>query len=305
MSEKALRVLVGTLAGLALLYGLVLLTTRRSSSVGVADGRLAAILERIEPESVASVTIRGPTTALELGRSDGGWTVSGYPADTAAVARLWRAVEEAAVGSVVATNPANHERLGVSEDSAWVVTFRNDGGGADTVLIGKSGTQFGSAYGRATGDDAVVTIRGDVRGAVARDLTDWRDKTIATVDTAAVQSVSISRSGSAVTLAREAGTWRVGDQAADSLTVQDLLRELAGLRATGFAPDTASVPDEDRRSLLLATAAGDTLASIVFGEREGQFLVQATPGGTVFRLPRWRVDRLTPEQDALAADPIG
>ena len=76
MSEKALKSALGVLAGLVLVYALVLLS--RSGGGGDSAGTaLARGLAGLSPEGVESVTLTGPSDSVELVFQGGAWTVNG------------------------------------------------------------------------------------------------------------------------------------------------------------------------------------------------------------------------------------
>ena len=164
MSEQTLKRILVTLGVLVLLWGISsLLSGRGGGGTSRADDGVAAALEGLDGTNVESVHIDGPLATLTLERSAGAWTVNGYPADSSAVSRLWDALEGSEVGGVVATNPANHERMGVSPDSAWTVELTRAGGGTSSVLIGKNGPTYPSTYARLPDQDAVVVVSGDLQ----------------------------------------------------------------------------------------------------------------------------------------------
>jgi hypothetical protein len=303
MSEKGLRRLLGALLLLVLVYALVLLVPR---DAGVGEGKeLGELLAGVERDRVDALLIEGPADTVRLSRAGAWWEVNGYPADSGAVARLWRALAESQVGDLVASNPSNHDRLGVSPDSAWALALEESGGGTLRFLLGKSGSRFRTAYVRLPENDPVYLLEGDLRGAVARSLPEWRDKTVVRVDTGVVRSIRLHRAGDDLLLSRSGQGWSLGEVRPDSATVANLLRELASLRATGFAPDTAAFPDQVERSLVAMSQAGDTLAALAAVEREGQFWVRTEESPIVFQVPAWQLDRLIPTQEDLEGESGG
>jgi hypothetical protein len=303
VSEKALKAALGTLLGLVIVY-LVVLAFGRGGAGGAGDAsQLARALTGLSEASVQSVWIEGPTDTVALERAAGAWRVNGHPSDSAAVARFWDAVSDAEVRDLVASNPSNHGRLGVSADSTWRLAFRSDEDPTVEVLLGKPGPSFSSSFARLPDEDAVYLLEGGLRGAATRRLEDWRDRTIVVVDTAAVESVIFERGGDEHILARVDAGWTVDGAPARAERVGDLLRELASLEATGFAPDTITFEGEDRRRVVALGAGTDTLAVVdVAGSGDGTFLARTPGGSTVFRLSSFRVDRVVPAADSIRAE---
>ncbi len=296
MSEKALKGLLATLVVVVVVWLAVTLLSGRGGSPG-ASGRMAAFFEGLSPDAVTAVTIEGPDTHIELRRAGAAWTVNGYAADSSAVARFWTSVDSARLGDLVARNPANHARMGVSADSTHKVTFELADGGTRVLLVGKSGPRYPTVYVRLPDDDSVYLLNSELRASVSKVLPDWRDKRIVAVDTAGVARVSVWLSGGGgYQVVRRDSTWSVaGDGDADASTVRSMLGELRDLRGTGFVEVTDTLGPAGRRVVAL-NEAGDTLARVELGRGKGDVWVRTRGKDTVFRLPGWRVDRLVPER---------
>lgn len=293
MSEKTLRMSLYFLASVGVVYGLsVVLGGRIGGDPSGGDPGLAAVLDGIDPVLVSSVAITGPQDTIRLLREGTAWTVNGFEADSGAVSRLLRALEETEVASVAATNPANHGRLGLDVDSAWTLVVDDDA----HVLLGKAGTRFRTAYARLPGEDVASMIQGDLRSAAARSLLDWRDKIALRADTGAVASIRVTRDGDETLYERRDSTWVVGDEEADATTVRNILQELSGLRATGFAPEDEAAPTEADadRSVRATNAEGEEVAVLFLAEQEGSFRVATPASPYVFEVPTYRADRVAP-----------
>jgi hypothetical protein len=248
---------------------------------------------------MAGVLIQGPENSVELTRAGDGWLVNGHAADSASVGRFWDAVAELDVRSLVASNPVNHARLGVSEDSTWTLTFRPTDGEPLDLLLGHSGPSFSSAYGRIPGADAVYLIEGGVRAAATRRIDDWRDKTVIVVDTAAVWTLALSHGGTDATVTRSDVGWEVDGSPADSAAVANLLSELSAFQATGFVADTVPFDGEEHRRVTALDVSGDTLAVVEIAGTGGTFMARTSGSPVLYTVPSWRVDRLVPTADDL------
>ena len=164
MSKNALQRLVIALAGLLVLYGVIRLVGGRGPELAPGALELAAELEGIDERTLESATFSGDNREIEVARVAGEWTVNGYEADSAAVARMFTALSEVEVGALAAANPDNHGRLGVTGRDAWLLEFRLLGGDSRVVALGRVGSAFQTAYTRLPGSDEVYTVRGDLRG---------------------------------------------------------------------------------------------------------------------------------------------
>ncbi|MFW6080102.1 MAG: DUF4340 domain-containing protein [Gemmatimonadota bacterium] len=206
MSERTLKTLLGTLAGLVALYGIVALATSGSGGAS-GESPLADAFAAVDGADVEAVTMIRRGDTLELERvDDGGWTVEGRRAGADRVAALWEALEGVGEAELVATNPANHERMGIADEgdaAAWSVAFRIAGADEPVrLLVGDAGPRTPSAYVRLPAQPEVYLLDGDLRSMVARERNGWRDRRIAAVDTAAVGEVRVTRDGESYALRR-------------------------------------------------------------------------------------------------------
>ena len=304
MNEQTLKRIFGALAILVMLWLGSVLLSGRGGGGPTTDGAIASFFEGLDATTVDAVRIAGPNQTVALQRSGDAWTVNGNLADARNVTRFWDALAGAEVGGVVANNPDNHERLGLSTDSAWTVDFTLADGGMKSVLVGKGGPIHPSGYVRLPDQDAVVVVSGDFRPTVILSITQWRDKTILRVDTAAVARVVVETDEGIHVAERSDTTWSVDGEPANANTMRSVLDELANLVALGFVEDGEALEENPRRVIALGAEA-DTLGIVVVtGESATRHA--RTPGSAiVFEIPIFRADRITPAIEALRAADTG
>lgn len=305
MSEQTLKRVFGAL-GIVVVLWLASVLLSGSGGGGVAsDGGIASLFEGLNGTTVSAVRIVGPSQTVALQRSGGAWTVNGNPADSLAVARLWNALSGAEVGRVVATNPANHERMGLSADSAWTLDFTLTAGGAASFLVGKAGPSFPSVFVRLPDQDEVVAVSGDLRPIVVQSVTRWRDKTILRVDTAAVVRVVLETDEGIHVAERADSSWSVDGEPANVGTIRSLLGALANLNAQEFVEDGEALEEDPTRVIALG-ADGDTLGIVVITGASGTNHARTPGRATVFEILSFTASRLTPAIESLrAANPDG
>ncbi len=291
MSDKTLRASLYFLGAVTVLYLLVTLAKDGDDGSPAADSDLAAVLAELDGGWLTRVELSGPGDAILLEKDGGVWTVNGFEADSGAIDRFLRAVDEVEVKSVAATNPANHERMGVTAEGAWTLTID----GTVTVLLGNSGNRYRSSYARLPEADEVNLIEGDLRAAAVRSLFDWRNKVMVRADTAAVTSIRVTRDGTTTVYERQDSTWTVDGEEVDRVKVRDLLQELSGLRASAFAPQDAEMPETPDRSVQALDADGNEIASVQLAEQEDNFRVLSPASPYIFEIANFRADRIAPE----------
>jgi len=304
MSEQTLKQVFGALGILVVLWlGSVLLSVRRGGG-WASDGGVASLLEGLDETTVSAVRIVGPDQTMTLQRNGGAWTVNGNPADSSTVTRFWNALVKPEVGRVVANNPSNHERMGLSASTAWSVDFTLVDGGMVSVLVGKTGPIFPSAYVRLPDQDAVVVVSGDFRPTVVLSVTQWRDKTILRVDTAAVARVVLETDEGIHVAERADDTWSVDGEPGNVNRMRVVLDELANLVGLGFVED-GEVFEENPWRVIALGAEGDTLGIVLITGESGTRHARTPGSAIVFEIPSFRADRITPAIEALRAREAG
>lgn len=302
MSAKTLKILVWVLVIALALWGGVTLVSRWTGGGPTAAPALADLLQRARADSVSLVRLEGPDDSVVLRRTGKKWTVNGLATDSTIVANFFSTLNNTKIGALVSTNPANQAAMGVSKDSAWTLAF-DLAGKTHTLLVGKTGPRYGTAYVRLPNQDRVYLANGNLHSEVTRRRDGWRNKRIVSVDTSAVHRVEIRRDGHAYTLVRADSTWTLaGGGAADQTAVQDILEELSGLQASGFIEKGDSLGKRPEGAHIVAlSASGDTLGQLSLGSGKGARWAR-TPGDSVtYRLAAWHVDRLVPERKNVVA----
>lgn len=307
MRTKSLLWIFGSLAVLLIVYAGL-----RIAGAGAA-GRAShglAIAEWVD-EGATLIRVLGPAAddSLRLDRATGKWTVNGYPADSAAVRRLLSSLGSLREGELIARSPENHGRLGVAGPGSRRVEIGPPGDPAVSFFLGGSGPR--GRYVRLDGADEVYLVDASALDPLTRDPDTWRDRSIATLDTARVRRVEIRREGTALTLSRGEEGWRVGEAVADTARVRRMLEALADLRATGFPTDSAAwqadfeAPDA---TVDVYDDAGEgptpvPLLSLLFAaENEGSaYLVRRADRPLVVELAGWSADRILVSPDEVTA----
>lgn len=303
MSRKTLKRIFGALGILVVMWLVSTLLSGRGGD-GTPDGGVAVLLERLDEATVSAVRIGHPDQTVSLQRNGNAWTINGNVVDSLAMTRFWNALAEAEVGGVVANNPRNHERMGLSADSALTVDFTLVDGGMASLLLGKVGPIAPSGYVRLPDQDAVVVVSGDLRSTLNRSVTDWRDKTILRVDTAAVVRVVLETDEGTHVVERNDSTWSVDGGPANAGTMRSVLDELANFVGVGFVEDR-EVFQVNRRRVIALGAERDTLGVVVITGESGTRHVRTPQTDVVFEVASFRAARIAPDIEDLRAPDAG
>lgn len=302
MSERALKTVLGLVAALVVAY--VAVSWMAGGEEGAAgEDPVSLVLAGVSDSTIRAIRIRRPDLHVELVRTAGGWRANEFEADTAAISHLLETLRGASVGELVSRNPENHPSLGITRDSAWSVRFVEASDSTPRLLVGEAGPYDPSAYVRLEGDDRVYVLRGGLRSVLGGEMVQWRDKTVAGLDTARVREVLVRRAEGPYRLRREAGGWTVDSLPADTAAVRRLLGGLHRMEGFAFASDTGAFTTPVREVVAVA-APGDTLGWIRASPSKagGSWLVRSHRGrGAVYRVGDGPVNRVSPPRDSLVA----
>jgi hypothetical protein len=259
----------------------------------------------VDRAAVDAIVLARPEDTIRFAKQGSGWTVNGFPAAPTAVTDLMNAVADTAAASeLVAESPSTHERLGVDSAHARQVTLLSGEKPLYTLVIGKRGPNWESAYVRKPQGSNVYQIKGRLVELAERRVDDWRDKNIVQVPADSLGAIEVARGARSFTLTRaDSVRWTLaGGGATDSSRVQSLLSQFSRLEASGFASsaqaDSADFAKPDRLIKLLARG-GRPLATLFLDSTSGGFWVRRDSLPTIYRIDSWVADQLTPTDSSL------
>lgn len=301
-NEQLRRIAIGLGVLIVIWLGLKLLRGQgRDTELTLPRANFAAA-------AVDTVVIIRPTDTVRLVKGASGWTVNGLAASPTSVAELLGALTDtAATSELVAESPTSHVSLGVDSANARHLVARH---GADTLLsllVGKRGANWESAYVRRPGMPRVFQLRGRLVEFVERGVDDWRDRRIVALNPDSLISVSVTHGHSAYTLTRKDSTaWVLaGGGETDSARVASLLGQFKELSSTGFATsaqaDSADFTAPAIR-IELMTRAGP-LTTLLFDSTATGFLVRRDTVSTVYTIATYTASQLAPADSTLRKRP--
>jgi hypothetical protein len=288
--------LLAVAGALVAIWAAVTLISRRPAPEPPFASEWSALFDGLTNAVVTSIVMEDSASVRVLRSQDGGsrWTVDDFETDPAVVTRFWSAMGNAHVSEMVASNPENHERMGVAEGSTTTVTFETPSG-PTTLLIGVAGPAPGTTFVRRPGEDAVYLLEGGLRTHFVRQQADWREKRMLEVDTAAVHTVEIERPGEAYTIVRADTSWTVDGAPARTFNVISIMEELATFRGTDFLVPGDSLYEMPQAITVTALdAAGDTMTVVNLGEGARDRRGTVRGDSIVYRVPQFRIDRIAP-----------
>jgi hypothetical protein len=297
VSERTLKQMVGALAVLLGVWAVGSLFRGGAGTIA-APAEITGVFDGVDATSLDALRVERGVGGFELARTGDGWTVNGYPADVEGIGRLLEVFDDLTVGDLVASNPANHDRMGVSDDSAYVATL-TAGGDTRTLLVGKSGRRFGTSYVRLPGRDQVYLLEGDLRAQLGRDVDSWRNRTVVAADTASITRIAVDRADGSYALVRGDSAWALeGGGEVAGTAVSGILAEWARMVASGFLAEGDSIAALERAVTTTAfDAAGNVVAELSFGTGAGDRWARNPTDAWIYRVSSFRVNRVAPPRD--------
>lgn len=300
MSDRLLKALLGILAFLVLAWAVASFVSSRSGRPESASFQLAELVAR----PIDSIVVAGSSDTVRL-RQGERWTVNGRDAMPDADEQLEGAFENARVGELVSRNPENHDRLGVTKSAGRRLTVYVGGEAALELIVGDQASGFDQRYARRAGELEVYSLRGSLVNLVSRGMDDWRDKEILSVARDDIQRIEYDYPEMSFALVRDSAAWRLepAGATAEPGTVSGVLRELANLRAIGFAADSvlgALNWDSVTARVQVLGPEGAELARLSFIEREDVgYYVRRAGSDVVYSLSSFGGEQILKREDDL------
>tara|TARA_B110000116_G_scaffold269345_1_gene285120 strand:- start:13177 stop:14103 length:927 start_codon:yes stop_codon:yes gene_type:complete len=303
MSKQTLNRIMKVFIGATLIWVLLSLLNNQDQDSKSVSNRIKEVFTDFDSTTVKTLKITSPDGGItELTYLTDTWEVNGYASEEASLRKLWDAIDEDNVGNVVANNAENHRRMGLSLDSTWVLEIINVDNQQSTILVGNSGPTFPSVFTRLVDQNEVVVISGELRSAVTQSLTEWRDKTITTTDTAAVKSILLDYGDETYRLERSDTTWVMNGETLDLAAMIGITAELSNMEASGFLDESQTPSDLNRRRIVAMDESGKLLNQLILSGEGTTRHVQSLNSEVIFEVPSWKFSRIVPEIFMLIQD---
>jgi hypothetical protein len=245
---------------------------------------------------------------VELKRIDGLWHVMidsvPKPADTAMVAGLVEMATNIEVGGVESSNPAKQSIYQVDTMLGTRVTLFAGERELAGMIIGKNAQGYDYSYVRKLDSDDVYRARGLMAYQFNKPPQNWRERTIANIDTAGLHTIEFHYRDEKFSLERTDTVWYVigdkisGSQTALADSVELFKRLLVNLKTDDFYQDIDSAfvqTDNPMLELVLKHTNGDAERLLVYGasENENRYYLRTEDSREVFVLYESKYSQLT------------
>ena len=209
----------------------------------VSSGSDELVLSGLLPltiDVVDTVSISSDASTAELERIGTEWRTGEFPVFEPKLAEFWSAVSDIDGAQLIATNPANHSRMGVADGQGTVLGFFLGGAVQEQFLVGNWSPDVRLCYLRRPGKNEVYSIPCASPEVFNSDPDGWRNRIVFRVPRNAVESVGYTYPGEEFSVGvTERGTVVIsedGEEPADGAQLLNVLLALENLpEATGFA----------------------------------------------------------------------
>ena len=260
------------------------------------------------PEGVDRVTITQGEAELLLRRDGGSWLVGsqGYPASEEAIADFLDAVSTVQEGEVISAR-ANYSEYGLTGAEAFDVSFEQEGTEVLTLTLGSNAAAGNAVYARINERPQVVLMPQRLRDLASVDSTEFRNRRMASIDQASVESALIDGAvygpltlrripepevpEDATEVERLAAGWEVeGPEEVDPGRIRNFLREVGDLRAEDFSESEPQ--GAPFATVSVTTTGGEERFSLYPPTENDLYPATATTSQYAFLIPEWRARRL-------------
>ena len=218
------------------LAGLIIRAVSSGSDEVVLSGLLP-----LSEEIIDKVVLKSGESQAELVRVGNTWLVGTHEAFPFKVDQLWDAVSDLDGAQLIATNPDNHPRMGVTKEDGTTVYFYLGPSLQEQFIVGEAKPDVLLCYLRRAGKDDVYGIPCPLRRTFDPDPDGWRNPIVVAIPRRDVESVTFTYPDEEFVLKRSEGDWVVvvggEEKLADLFQVDGVLTALEVMVARGFATD--------------------------------------------------------------------
>jgi hypothetical protein len=255
----------------------------------------------LDVQAVRSITVTKPAERVSLSRAgDGTWRVGDeqFRADAGEVESLLEGLAELTREAVASRTTGKQELFGLGEKEGVEVALADaDGAALADFSVGRQGPDPFTGYLLVGGAGEILLVSTDLSGVFARSVSEWRNRTIVTVDVEAVDSVTVRSSGGDVTVEKgETGAWVMNGSPVEAKAVSGYLDRIVRMKASDFAAEDEMARagfDQPAAEIVLGTPAGAvTLLVGALKEEAKQRYVRSSDSDTVYLASQYVTDSL-------------
>jgi hypothetical protein len=261
-----------------------------------------------EAADVTAIEIKRREDTVRMARAGDGWELKSpvvARGDRARIDETLTTVLTAKIDREIDPKPAAPAEFGLDKPVAEVALTLKDGKTVGLTLGNKTPTGVW-VYGREAGKPAVVALPDGVLREATKPASEFRDRTILTVDRKSVSGFDVVTEGETVAVAHAGDAWRITKPTAlpaDTEAIGDMFEKLTAAKVKEFVaegpPSRATYgldrplrltihtgKDTERASRTLLVGRTDAARKGVYAMREGESSVLLLPEDVAKAIPR-------------------
>lgn len=251
---------------------------------------------------------------ISLRKKADGWIVAAnkktYAADTAAIDNLLETAAKIRVESVVSRSPGKFKAFEVDPENG--VDVRIEDAAQKNIahfVVGKSGPDLFSTYLRLADAQQVVLANGMLKMAFEREMKEWRDKTIFSLNQQEITDYLVKGDVQYHMQKAASGAWEMiapEKFAPKKDIVEDCLKTVSALKAVDFAEGRLQDFQLDKpvREIIITVKGSGAAKALLIGKNKNAFqcFVKTSDADTVYVMENYNLEKLSP---ALAVLKLG
>ena len=268
----------------------------------------------VDSGMVNKISIRRLGMVVEFQKVGEDWNVGDrgklYSTEKGAIQPLVDLAHTMSVGEIISSNPDKQMIFQVDTITGNRVTFYRDANELASVIIGKTGADNQSTYVRKPESNDVYAAKGNFVRFLNRPASGYRDKTLLTIDTTQIATISFKSKDLDYRIGRQDSLWRIvpakGEAAnANPQKMSNLLRQLAQIRwNSSVAPGDTARPNFMQPTVAVDISMLDgstkSLRFVEQGASENKsYYVQSPSGDEIFIVYEYVVTNLVKKPDEL------
>lgn len=243
---------------------------------------------------------------ISLRKKADGWSVEAnkktYAADPASVDNLLNTAAKIRIESIVSQSPGKYQAFEVDAEKG--VDVRIDDAAQKSLahfVVGKSGPDLFSTYLRLADAQQVVLASGMLKMAFERELKDWRNKTIFSLNQQDITGYQVTGDLQYQLQKAANSAWEMiapEKFAPKKEVVEDCLKTIAALNAADFAEGRLQdfQLDKPARQITITLKSGPARTLLIGKEKNAfQRFVKTADTDTVYVLESYNLEKLSPQ----------
>ena len=278
--------LIGVLVILVIATYFVL---RQPGEVSIS-GSTGKFLVEYDSASIDKMEVNAQGKHATLAKEAGVWMIVSpisSKADQNAIGSAVGKGRSLEVSKPISSNPEKQHLFQV-DSSGTLVKFFEKGNERAAIRIGKAGSSYTDTYVRLEGSPDVYLTEGILSSIFARELRDWRDKTIFRMGKEFIKTVQFQYGDTTFALTLQDSVWRIDGASALESMVSSLVNSISDFQADEFVDTAIAAPPRLTGAI---TVEGTQIK--FYAQKDGtKYYVQTSASPQWFEVYSWKANQL-------------